>query len=457
MLLFLLIVQVILSLFVLKIYFMDVVTNTNQKLILIVDDEQSIRDSLHQILIDEGYLTEFAQNGLVALEQIHKLKPDLVILDIWMPEMDGIETLKKIKSDYADLPVIMISGHATISTAVQATKMGAIDFVEKPLDLDTTLNSVKKALDLPRIKKKLKDFENIDNKKYEINSECFAKISNLARGKKFTQKTLKSSKILYGLGVHSGQKSGLVLEPLPKNSGIHFANVSNTQSVPAHLDYVGTTGFATTIKYKEAQVSTIEHLMSALNAYGITNLLIKCNGEVPVMDGSSQEFCTLIEEIGILEQDAEIYSIKVKENIKIDKGKEFIMIEPADSFIIDYTLQYPEPVGTQRLVFELSSPEKYKQHIAPARTFGFVKDISYLQQKGLAQGGRFDNFVLIGENGVINSELRFPDEQVRHKILDAIGDLYLLGRPLEGKITASMTGHSDNIELLRKVLMLIRS
>ena len=219
---------------------------------------------------------------------------------------------------------------------------------------------------------------------------------------------------------------------------------------------MGTTGFATTIKYKEAQVSTIEHLMSALNAYGITNLLIKCNGEVPVMDGSSNEFCKLIEEIGIVEQDANVYSIKIKETIKINKEKEFIMFEPADSFIIDYTLQYPEPVGTQRLIFELSSPEKYKEQIAPARTFGFVKDISYLQGKGLAQGGRFDNFVLIGESGVINSELRFPDEQVRHKILDAIGDLYLLGRPLEGKITASMTGHSDNIELLRNVLEKIK-
>ena len=118
---------------------------------------------------------------------------------------------------------------------------------------------------------------------------------------------------------------------------------------------------------------------------------------------------------------------------------------------VDYTLSYPKPLGDQNYKFSLTDPESYKAEIAPARTFGFVKDIGRLQQHGLALGGRFDNFVLFGDTGPLNGSLRFPDEPVRHKILDAIGDLYLLGRRLRGKVTACMTGHSDNADLLRQI------
>jgi UDP-3-O-acyl N-acetylglucosamine deacetylase len=260
---------------------------------------------------------------------------------------------------------------------------------------------------------------------------------------------------MYGQGLHSGKKSGLIFEPLGPGSGIHFVGVSARPSVPAHLDYVGSTGYATTIRLGSTQVATIEHVMSALNAYGVSNLLIKCNGEVPVLDGSSVEFCSLFEEVGFENQIGDWHQIVVKEPLRVDAGKASILLTPCDGFEIDYTLEYPAPVGRQRFVFRLDDPAAYRKEIAPARTFGFARDIGMLQKQGLALGGRFDNFVLFGEDGPINDALRFPDEPVRHKILDAIGDLYLLGRRLQARVVATMTGHSQNIAVLKKVRELL--
>ena len=429
-----------------------------QKQILVVDDEVSIRKTLEGVLTDAGYQVLLAKDGQTALNALHAVRPELVLLDIWMPGIDGVETLKKIKEIYADLPVIMISGHATIATAIKATKLGAFDFIEKPLDLHATLKVIHRALSqsvkedssdsiavVPDEKGQLSIGRTWDAS--DINPIVFAQQS--LRGRALVQQTLSRSVVLYGQGLHSGRKSGLILEPLPPSSGIHFAGVSETTVVPAHIDYVQSTGFSTTLRLGETQVATIEHVMSCLRAYGICNLLVKCNGEVPVMDGSAQEFCALMEEAGINEQEGEWYEIAVDRVYEVGDGKEYIKLEPCDQCIVDYTLDYPLPLGKQRLEFILGDPSSYKELIAPARTFGLVRDIGYLQQQGLAQGGRFDNFVLYGEEGPINAQLRYDDEAVRHKILDIIGDLYLLGRPIRGRLTAYMTGHSDNIELLK--------
>jgi UDP-3-O-[3-hydroxymyristoyl] N-acetylglucosamine deacetylase len=432
--------------------------NTNQ-LVLVVDDEASIRRSLEGVLKDEGFSVVLAEDGESAIRLLMNTRPALVLLDIWMPGMDGLETLRKIKEVHADLPVVMISGHATISTAVAATRAGAVDFLEKPLDLSGTIQLVRRVLsnqseggpanNEPR-------WETIEpasvgplRESVTINPVVFTK--QTLRGRAIPQKTLAHAAILYGQGLHSGRKSGLILEPLPPNSGIHFVGVSETTVVPAHVDFVESTGFATTVRLGQTQAGTIEHLMSALCAYGISNVLIKCNGEVPVMDGSAREFCRLFEEVGLSEQDGEWYEIDIKKVIEVGDGKEFIRIEPADEFSVDYTLRYPEPVGEQQFSFTLSDPATYRDQIAPARTFSFVKDVGHLQRQGLALGGRFDNFLLIGTEGAINDEWRFPNEPVRHKVLDAIGDLFLLGRRLRGKVTARMTGHSDNIAILKKV------
>ncbi len=432
---------------------------TSNQLVLVVDDEASIRRSLEGVLKDEGFSVVLAEDGESAIRILMNTRPALILLDIWMPGMDGLETLRKIKEIHQDIPVVMISGHATISTAVAATRLGAMDFLEKPLDLSGTIQLVRRVLhqaDAAAQASQEPRWEAIEpasvgpiRESVTINPVVFTK--QTLRGRAISQKTLAHAAILYGQGLHSGRKSGLILEPLPPNSGIHFVGVSETTVVPAHVDFVESTGFATTVRLGQTQAGTIEHLMSALCAYGISNVLIKCNGEVPVMDGSAREFCRLFEEVGLTEQDGEWYEIDVRKVIEVGDDKESIRIEPADEFSVEYTLRYPEPVGEQHFSFTLTDPAAYRDQIAPARTFSFVKDVGHLQRQGLALGGRFDNFLLIGAEGAINDEWRFPNEPVRHKVLDAIGDLFLLGRRLRGKVTARMTGHSDNVAILKKV------
>lgn len=432
---------------------------TSNQLVLVVDDEASIRRSLEGVLKDEGFSVVLAEDGESAIRILMNTRPALILLDIWMPGMDGLETLRKIKEIHQDIPVVMISGHATISTAVAATRLGAMDFLEKPLDLSGTIQLVRRVLHQANAAAQASQeprWEAIEpasvgpiRESVTINPVVFTK--QTLRGRAIAQKTLAHAAILYGQGLHSGRKSGLILEPLPPNSGIHFVGVSETTVVPAHVDFVESTGFATTVRLGQTQAGTIEHLMSALCAYGISNVLIKCNGEVPVMDGSAREFCRLFEEVGLTEQDGEWYEIDVRKVIEVGDDKESIRIEPADEFSVEYTLRYPEPVGEQHFSFTLTDPAAYRDQIAPARTFSFVKDVGHLQRQGLALGGRFDNFLLIGAEGAINDEWRFPNEPVRHKVLDAFGDLFLLGRRLRGKVTARMTGHSDNVAILKKV------
>lgn len=430
--------------------------------ILIIDDEPSIRKSLEGILRDEGFDTATAEDGLSGIQQVLIARPSLVLLDIWMPGIDGLETLQRLKSIAPEMPVVMISGHAAIATAMKAIQLGAADFIEKPLDLLATMSAVRKALGLLQddgdslsagalVREDDSSPFELGRGVGEIKVDPVVFRSQALRGRRIPQRTVARSAILYGQGLHSGKKSGLALEPLPPNSGIHFVAVTDTQPVPAHVDNVTSTGFATVLQAGRTQFGTIEHLMSALHAYGISNLLIKCNGEVPVFDGSARDFCKLFDDVGTEEQEGDWYAIRIPETIRIGNDREFIQIEPAEEFSIDYILDYPAPLGRQRMSFTLRDIAGYRSEIAPCRTFGFVKDIGYLQKQGYALGGRFDNFVLFGDEGPINDQLRFPDEPVRHKILDAIGDLYLLGRPLSGKITASMTGHSDNVELLKRV------
>ena len=432
---------------------MSACAQAEQRSILIIDDETGIRSSVRGVLEDEGFAVIEAESGEAGLELLQKRKVSAALLDIWLPGMDGIETLSRIREIDPELAVIMISGHATIATAIKATHLGARDFIEKPLDLEVLILALNRALSEPAVTQKsspevvLSDRQNSSSDYSAINKIAFS--SPIAHGANFPQKTLAKSAILYGQGLHSGKKSGLILEPLPAGSGIHFSAVGEREVVPAYLDFVESTGFATTLKVGRIQAGTIEHLMSALHAFGISNLLVKCNGEVPVMDGSARDFCDLFEEVGLEEQIGDWRAIKVTKPVKIGGAEEFIEISPCPHFEVEYRLSYPAPVGKQSFTFRLGSTSDYRNLIAPARTFGFVRDISYLQKQGLALGGRFDNFVLIGDEGPINTPFRFGDEPVRHKILDIIGDLFLLGRPIEGRVVASMTGHSDNVELLK--------
>jgi len=263
---------------------------------------------------------------------------------------------------------------------------------------------------------------------------------------------LRKSVVLSGQGLHSGVKTGLILHPLPANRGVLFTGISGDVTLPAHLDYVGSTGYATSLRSKGFAVGTVEHFLAVLHSYGITNLLVKVQGEVPIMDGSALEFCQAIEEAGIEEQAEECSEIVIDRLYQIQaKNGESISIAPAETFSVHYLLRYPEPVGEQEHTYRYQGPEFFKAEIAPARTFGFMRDIEKLQTMGLAGGGKLNNCIIIGDDKIINTDLRFANEFARHKILDILGDFYLLGRPIRGAITACMTGHSDNIALLKQI------
>lgn len=419
-----------------------------ERTILVVDDEEGIRESVREILSDEGYRVLEASDGTGVLELIRKERPHLVLLDIWMPQVDGIGLLKEIKEQHPEVDVIMISGHGNIHTAVTATKLGAFDFIEKPLSLDGLLLTVRRALgESSGVKGENRKLKAGKGRRRSRSSNAAA-----APARTLKQKTLKKSVVISGQGLHSGIKTGVILHSLPPNSGILFSGISADTSVPAHLDYVGSTGYATSLRGKGIVVGTVEHFLAVLHSYGITNLLVKMQGEIPIMDGSAVEFCNMIEEAGIQEQEEEWSEIVVDRTYRIgQKGGESISVEPSDTFGVRYLLNYPKPVGVQEHTYIFKGAESFKEEIAPARTFGFLKEIEKLEKLGLVNGGRLSNCILMDNEKILNTELRFSDEFARHKILDIIGDFYLLGRPIRGMVTAHMTGHSDNIALLREI------
>ena len=412
--------------------------------ILIVDDEEHIRTTLRGVLGDEGFRTLEADSGEGVLDMVAKRCPSLVILDIWMPHVDGIELLKQLQVQDPQLPVIVISGHGTIETAVRATKLGAADFIEKPFSVEALLRSVYRALG--------RDPGEQASQQLATAAAQADHVSVREPGR-IPARTIGKSVVGYGRGLHSGVRTGVILHPLPPGSGIVFGNLSSDIIIPATVEYVQSTGYATSLYRDGTGVKTVEHLLSALHGYGITNLLIKMQGEVPILDGSALEFCQLLDSAGIVEQDEEVEAFIVDRVYQVgdDGAAKFLRIEPSEQFEISYCLEYPEPVGRQVYHYVHRDADSYREAVAPARTFGFLKELETLEEMGLANGGRLNNCILIGEQGIINPPLRFPDELVRHKILDLLGDLYLLGRPLRGKVTAHRTGHGDNVALLHAI------
>jgi UDP-3-O-[3-hydroxymyristoyl] N-acetylglucosamine deacetylase len=420
--------------------------------VLVVDDEPQIRASLRGILAEEGLTVLEAENGLAALRTIEQERPDLIIVDVWMPEMDGLEFLRALQSgtDRMHPPVVMISGHGNIETAVKATKLGAVDFIEKPFSLDGFLATVHRALCHEHGSPGLGDLPGAESPQASESHSSAQPFSTT--GVRALQRTVARSVVHTGTGLHSGTKTGLILQPLPPGSGIVFSSLSGEATVPAHLAWVDSTGYATTLHRAGVTVRTVEHLLATLHAYRITNLFVKVQGEVPILDGSAAGFCRLLEDAGVVEQPAWVADIVIDSPIEVRRDEhEWIRIEPFDGFAVSYILEYPSPIGRQEYHYIYRGPESFREEIAPARTFGFVRDLAKLAAVGLAAGGRLDNCILIDDEKIVNTTLRFPDELARHKILDIIGDMYLLGRPLRGRITACRTGHSENIALLREV------
>jgi len=422
------------------------------ELILIVDDEPGILSTLSHILGDEGYRTLTTTSGEEALELFRNERPAVVFLDIWLPDRDGLEALQAIREIDPEAAVIMMSGHGTSETAVKAMKMGASDYLEKPLSYDQAVEAVEGALGKSPGLQMTRSAMGADADD-PSHAYTAAPALPLLSESGDPQRTIRTASVLYGHGLHSGQRTGMVLQPLPPDSGIHFLTLPRGIVVPAHLSSVAETDYATTLTQTGDTIRTVEHLLSALHAYRISNLLIKVHDEIPVLDGSAQEFCDLLDEVGVEDQDAPLREIVIDRRYEVGDGSEkTLVIEPDEEFSVSYLLRYPPPVGEQIYDFKLSDARTYREHIAPARTFGFMRDIAMMNELGLGSGGRLDNFILVGEDNVINTELRFADEFARHKILDIIGDLYLLGYPIRGRVTAHLTGHRDNIALQRKIV-----
>lgn len=701
--------------------------------VLIVDDEREILASLEGVLRDEGYRVDRAESGEMALQLVRTETPDVVLVDVWMPGIDGIKTLQAVKESNADVEVVVMSGHGDIETAIAATKLGAFHFIEKPLSIDAVLSVVDSAVqtrrarelrandvaeamiqgesrkmrgvrkavrrvakrsgivviagergtgkrvvsraihmsgaakgeefrpvhcrslfpfsekgdgernlarlapaafqgtayldgleqltageregfierflertgdstrliisvditgapedgafirsiaektgadvihlpplrerkeDIPTLADKfldkcaeeagvekefaegvaalLQEYEwpgNIAELKGAVTSAAGSahgaeiRIEHLplalreihipepeasesgtasrfhaARTRwerqylsfhldrngwdvaktahavgvpasalkrkiqtygierasptieaigKTNQRSISKSVVLHGRGLHSGLKTGLIMEPMPPGSGIQFGALTSAETVRAHVDFVDGTNHATNLRSGAAAARTIEHLMSALHAYEISNVLIKTGEEVPVLDGSAVEFCLLLEEAGIKVQEEKRDELRVDRPCQVgepDSGEGYIRIEPADSFSISYLIDYPRPIGKQSYLYEHEGAPSFREQIAPARTFGFASELEELGKMGLAEGGRWDNVILVDKGRIVNTRLRFPNEFVRHKILDVMGDLYLAGRPIRGKVTAQRSGHRHNVALVKKLV-----
>jgi len=268
------------------------------------------------------------------------------------------------------------------------------------------------------------------------------------------QVTIKKPVELVGIGLHKGSPVKLRLEPLDSNSGIVFYRSDVDISIPLKPQNVVDTKMATVIGKDGYVISTIEHMLSAVYAYGIDNLRIIVDAdEVPVMDGSSASFCMLLDEAGLVEQDVPKKIMRIKKDVEVKEGDKYVKLSPAPDLQYDFTIKFPHPV-IQKQEFVLKfTKESYKKEISRARTFGFLHEVQYLRSKGLALGGSLENAIVLDDKKILNPEgLRFTDEFVRHKILDAIGDMSLIGMNFIGNYEALAGSHDLNHKLTLELL-----
>ena len=272
------------------------------------------------------------------------------------------------------------------------------------------------------------------------------------------QRSIKTKVSAVGVGLHSGKKVRIVLNPAKENSGIIFKRID--LKVPIEIkvepEAIKETRLSSTIGNGKFKISTVEHLMSALSASGIDNILIEVDGsEIPIMDGSSISFIYLIKSAVVYEQSEIKKFAVIKDVIQVKDGEKFARFEPYKGFLVDFTIDFPHPAfKEENSHVEIDFfKDSYVNDISRARTFGFMQEVEYLRSNGLARGGSLDNAIVLDEYKIINDEgLRYSDEFVRHKILDAIGDLYMIGMPIIGKFTAYKSGHELNNKLLRLML-----
>ena len=272
------------------------------------------------------------------------------------------------------------------------------------------------------------------------------------------QRTLKTAIKTTGVGLHTGVRVELVLRPAAPDTGVvfHRVDLSPPVAVPADARHVGDTRLSSTLKHHGASISTVEHILSALAGLGIDNLHIDIAGpEIPILDGSAAPFVFLLHSAGIVEQDAPKRYLRIVAPIEVKDGDKWARFDPFNGFKLDFTIDFPHPVfgSENRHVVIDFAEHSYVKEVARARTFGFMQDVEAMRAAGLALGGSLQNAVVLDEFRVLNAEgLRYDNEFVKHKVLDAIGDLYLLGHPLIGQYTAYKSGHGLNNALARSLL-----
>ena len=268
------------------------------------------------------------------------------------------------------------------------------------------------------------------------------------------QRTLRRSVQCAGIGLHSGHKVTVALRPAPADHGIRFRRSDlGGKEIPALASFLGgRQQLQTGLAAGDASVETVEHLLAALSNLGIDNVTVELNHrEVPIMDGSSAPWVYLIQDAGVKELSAPRKTVQILRQIQVQQGDKRIALYPSDRFKVSYTISFDHPLlRHQQKTLELSE-RMFVDEIAPARTFGFLKEVEMLRQRGLALGGSLENAVVLGETGVLNP-LRFDDEFVRHKILDALGDLALVGHPIQGHLVVHRGGHALHTALAAEVL-----
>ncbi len=268
------------------------------------------------------------------------------------------------------------------------------------------------------------------------------------------QRTIRKAVKTSGIGLHSGKKVNLEFKPAPENTGIVFRRADkNYFPIKADVSYVSKLAHATNLTKDGISIATTEHLLATLIGLGIDNIYVDIDAEeTPIMDGSASAFVYLLKEAGIKKQRAEKKYLRIKKPKHFLKGDRRISIYPYDGFKVTYTIEFDHPlIRLQTRTIELKNSEDFENEISPARTFGFLKDVEMLRKNGLALGGSLENAIVIDSDKILNGHLRFADEFVRHKILDVIGDLALLGYPILGHVVAYKAGHEIHTSLAKEI------
>ena len=271
------------------------------------------------------------------------------------------------------------------------------------------------------------------------------------------QRTLRKEITCASIGLHTGRKVHMTIKPAPVDTGVVFVrkDLPNADPITADFKSVCDTTLATTIGSNGVTVSTVEHILSAFSGMGLDNAVIELDSfEVPIMDGSARPFVNMLKEVGTRSQGKSKKMLVIKKPVSVREGESSAMFLPSNEFKISYKIEFAhKAIGTQ--TYNMTFTDKhYEDHICGARTFGFLKEVEFLQAKGLGLGGSLENVIILDDQKIVNKDgLRMPDEFVRHKILDAIGDLFLLGMPIIGHFVAHKSGHRLNNQLLRELIL----